>query len=139
MFSTFPDGWPGAGLLLLRAAGGAVFITQGVAYLGNRHLGLLMLAVISLMIAVGFLLVIGFLTRFVAVVAALLGMTGVLSLFPRSTVGPLENPITAVLLAVIAIAVICMGAGALSIDARMFGRREIVIPTNPDRELGGSS
>jgi hypothetical protein len=35
---------------------------------------------------------------------------------------------TAVLSAVIAVAVICLGAGALSLDARLFGRREIIIP-----------
>jgi uncharacterized membrane protein YphA (DoxX/SURF4 family) len=135
MFSTFPDGWPGAGLLLLRAAGGAVFITQGVAYFGdNRHLGFLILTVICVMIAVGLLLLIGFLTRFVALVAAMIGVSSVLSWFPRSSVGPLDTPMTAVLLAVIAIAVICTGAGALSLDARMFGRREIIIPSSSSKE-----
>jgi len=135
MFSTFPDGWPGAGLLLLRAAGGAVFFIQAVAYLGdNRQMGFSTLTVICVMIAVGLLLLIGFLTRFVALVAAIIGVSSILSWFPRSSVGPLQTPMTAVLCAVIAVAVICMGAGALSLDARMFGRREIIIPAGSSKE-----
>src|SRR5262245_32966158 len=104
MFSTFPDGWPGAGLLLLRAAGGAVFFIQGVAYLGDhRQLGFSTLTVICVMIAVSLLLLIGFLTRFVALVAAIIGVSSILSWFPRSSVGPLQTPMTAVLCAVIAV------------------------------------
>jgi hypothetical protein len=30
--------------------------------------------------------------------------------------------------AVMAIAVVCLGAGAFSLDSRLFGRREIIIP-----------
>src|SRR2546428_12647262 len=98
MFSMFPDGWPGAGLLLLRAAGGVILITQGVAYFGDkRDLGVLMLAMGSVMIAVGFLLMIGFLTRPVGFVAAMVGVSCVFFLFPKSSVGPLATPITAVL------------------------------------------
>ena len=135
MFSTFPDGWPGAGLLLLRAAGGAVFFIQGIAYFGdNRQLGFLTLTVVCVMIAVGLLLLIGLLTRFVALVAAIIGASSVLSWFPRSSFGPLATPMTAVLSAAIAVAVICMGAGALSLDARMFGRREIIIPSSSSQE-----
>jgi hypothetical protein len=37
---------------------------------------------------------------------------------------------TTALSAVIALAVICLGPGALSLDARLFGRREIIIPTS---------
>src|SRR6266704_2462996 len=123
MFSMFPDGWPGAGLLLLRAAGGVILITQGVACFGDkRDLGVLMLAMVSVMIAVGF-------------VAAMIGVSSVFSLFPKSSVGPLATPMTAVLSAVIAVAVICLGAGALSLDARLFGRREIIIsPVHQERE-----
>ncbi len=87
-----------------------------------------MLAAICVTIAVGFLLLIGFLTRFAALAAVMIGVSSVLSWFPRFTVGPLQTPATALLSAVIAASVICLGAGALSLDARMFGRREIIIP-----------
>jgi hypothetical protein len=43
-------------------------------------------------------------------------------------------PTTAFLFALIAIAVICLGPGAYSLDARLFGRREIIIPARPAKE-----
>ena len=129
MFSMFPDGTPGAGLLLLRAAGGALLIIQSAAYLSDRReVGLLILVVTAVISIVGFLLLIGFLTRFVALVAAIVGVSCVFSWLPASSVGPLGIPVTAALAVVIAIAVICLGPGAFSLDARLFGRREVIIP-----------
>ena len=129
MFSTYPDGTPGAGLLLLRAAGGAVFVIQSAAYLADkRELGLLVLIVIPLISVVGLLLLVGFLTRFAALVAAMMGAGCVFSWQPESTVGPLGVPMTAALAVIIMIAVSCLGPGAFSIDGRLFGRREIIIP-----------
>jgi uncharacterized membrane protein YphA (DoxX/SURF4 family) len=134
MFSMFPDGWPGAGLLLLRAAGGAVLIIQSAAYFGiKRESGLLMVAIVSFMGTIGFLLVIGFLTRFVAALAAAVGVSRFFSLFAVSSVGPFVAPTTAMLAVVIALALVCLGPGALSLDARLFGRREIVVPTGPSK------
>jgi len=129
MFSMFPDGWPGAGLLLLRVAAGTVLFLEGIAYFaGNKpELGVSGWMVVGLVGAVGLLLLIGFLTRYVALGAALLAVsTG----FSRSNVGSLVTPTTTALSAVIAVAVICLGPGALSLDARLFGRREIVIPSS---------
>src|SRR2546425_7817995 len=137
MFSMFPDGWPGAGLLLLRAAGGVILITQGVACFGDkRDLGVLMLAMVSVMIAVGFLLMIGFLTRPVGFVAAMIGVSSVFSLFPKSSVGPLATPMTAVLSAVIAGACICLCACGFVLYARLFrGRGIFIFPVHQKREI----
>ena len=135
MFSMFPDGSPGAGLLLLRAAGGAVLITQGVGYLGNRdELGFLALVVFSVSCIVGLLLLIGFLTRLVAVVASLIGVSFLFAWFPKINAAQPVTLMTAALFAVIALAVICLGPGAYSLDARLFGRREITIPTRSAKE-----
>jgi uncharacterized membrane protein YphA (DoxX/SURF4 family) len=135
MFSMFPDGWPGAGLLSLRAAVGVVFITQGMAYFENKgELGFLMLAITSLLTAVGILLLIGFLTRIAAFVAVIIGTSSMFSWLPGNSLGPLQDRATAALAAVIAVAVICLGAGALSLDARLFGRREIIIPASLSKE-----
>lgn len=134
MFSMFPDGWPGAGLLLLRLATGAVVIIQGVGYLTDRHeIGISGFAILLVAGAVGFLLLIGFLTRFVALAAAVVGMVGVFSWMPPSQPSPLVTPMTAALCVVIAVAIMCMGAGAFSLDARLFGRREIVIPPSSQK------
>jgi uncharacterized membrane protein YphA (DoxX/SURF4 family) len=127
----FPDRWAGAGLLLLRSATGAILITQGIAYLGDkRDPRLSILTVISLMGVLGLLLLIGFLTRLVAIAAVLTTLGCIFSPFLGSKVGPLVIPTTAALSTLIAIAVACLGPGALSLDARLFGRREIIIPTN---------
>src|SRR5215468_3034182 len=132
MFSMFPDGWPGTGLLLLRLATGAALIAQSFAYFGDkRELGFSGMALGAVVTAVGFSLLIGFLTRFVASAATIFGVVGIFSWLPGSGVGPLLNPTSAGLCAAIAAAVICLGPGALSLDARMFGRREIIIPPSP--------
>ena len=128
MFSMFPDGWPGAGLLLLRLATGAVLITQSAAYFGEKQqVGLSGAALALVVSVVGLALLVGFLTRFVAFAAAVVAILGVLSWLPVD-IGPLLTRTTAELYAVVAIAVICLGPGSHSVDARMFGRREIVIP-----------
>jgi len=110
------------GLLLLRVAAGVVLIMEGAAQFGDKHeLGFLILALASVMIAAGVVLVIGFATRFIAIVGGLVSVSSVLSWFPDSNLGPLDAPTTAALSAVIAVAVICLGAGAYSLDARLFG------------------
>jgi hypothetical protein len=135
MFSTFPDGSRGAGLLLLRAAGGAVLIAEGAAYLSDKdELGWLALVVFSVSAVVGLLLLIGFLTRPVAVVATVIGVSILFSWFPKLKAVQPVSPMTDALFAVIALAVICLGPGAYSIDARLFGRREIIIPTRSPKE-----
>jgi uncharacterized membrane protein YphA (DoxX/SURF4 family) len=123
----FPDRWPGAGLLLLRVGCGMVLIIQGAMSLSGEH-ELLTLAVALVMIAIGLLLLIGFVTRFAALVGAIVGVTAAVAWLPNSGPGPLDSPITALLSAVMAIAIVCLGAGAFSLDSRLFGRREIIIP-----------
>src|SRR4029077_15045127 len=131
----FPDGWPGAGLVLLRAAGATVLFMQSIAYLRHqREHAFLLAAAVFVMSAAGSLLLIGFLTRWVALVAAIVSVACIFSWFPGSNVGPLATLMTAVLCAAIAVSVIFLGPGALSLDARLFGRPEIIIPNNSSKE-----
>jgi len=129
VFSTFPDGVPGAGLLLLRAAVGVTFIVQGAAYFADRHgLGFLTLFVALLTLASGALLLIGYLTPFAGVLGGLFCACNALSWFPTPNLELFEAKLTAALATAIALALICLGPGAFSLDARLFGRREIIIP-----------
>lgn len=130
MFSMFPDGLPGAGLLVLRVTAGTELLLQGIAYfLGNKpETGVLAWVALGTMGIVGLLLVIGFMTRYVALGAAVVAVATGFSWFSTSPVGSLVTPTSSALSAAIAVAVICLGPGALSLDARCFGRREIVIP-----------
>ena len=62
-FSTFPDGLPGAGLLLLRAGAGVALFVQGAAYLVDWNaLGFLTFLVALLTVASGLSLIVGYLT-----------------------------------------------------------------------------
>jgi uncharacterized membrane protein YphA (DoxX/SURF4 family) len=120
--------------MLLRAAGGAVLITQGATYFNEkREPGLLLAIVTSAAIVIGVLLLIGLLTRFVALLAALVGVSSVFAWFPGSNGNSFDAHTTAALSAVIALSLICLGPGALSVDARLFGRREIIIPPSSSR------
>ena len=91
----------------------------------------LMLAVALLTVASGALLLTGYLTRLAAIVAVLAGVV-ICSWFAAPTVDVLETRLTAALATVIAAAVVCLGPGAFSLDARLFGRREIIIPKTPN-------
>jgi len=129
MFSSFPDEWPGAGLLLLRAANGAGFLAQGIVYFADKHdLGAITSTIAVFMILIGGLLLIGSLSRWAAVVAAMTSLLSVFPWFPGPRVGLFETPITTMLAAVVATALVCLGPGAFSLDARLFGRREVIIP-----------
>jgi uncharacterized membrane protein YphA (DoxX/SURF4 family) len=133
MFSAYPDGWPGVGLLLLRAAAACVLVAQGIAFLRYKpDPGPMFGAIALLTIGIGALLLVGFLTRS-AIAAAALGTLGsMLSAFSGPKVGLVETRMTAALALLIAAAVVSLGPGAFSVDARLFGRREVIIPRHPN-------
>ena len=135
MFLTFPDGWPGAGLLLLRATAGIVMIIQADIYFAGKHdLSALVLIAAMVGVAIGSLLLIGCLTRFAAVVAGLAILSSAFFHAFGSHIQLGETPMTPILVIVIVAAVICLGPGAFSVDARLFGRREVIIPRSRTRE-----
>lgn len=104
------------GLLLLRAAVGVSLVVHGGACLaGEEVAGLLAL----LAILAGAAILIGFLTPLAALLA------GFVSIGNPDVLG--GGPAT-IYLIVMSAAVLLLGPGAWSLDARLFGRREIVIP-----------
>lgn len=136
MFSTFPDGCAGCGLLLLRAAAGSGLIVQGVAgFAGSRELGFLSSAVAVVTLVAGALVLLGCLTRMAAAIAMIVCLFSVFSWFPSPHVGLFENATTATLAAVIATALVCLGPGAFSLDSKLFGRREVIIPGSSSTDV----
>jgi len=124
--TTFPNGLPGVGLLLLRTVIGVRLFTQGYACMLNIHvLKFEALAVGWLALGAGIALALGLLTPLAAGVSALtetavyfwhpVWAASFLSLLTIDTV-------------VVALAIVLLGPGAISLDARFFGRRKIVIP-----------
>lgn len=118
LFSMFPSGWPGIGLLLLRLAAGSLLINDGVTELlrGPQWLSILRP---FLETSTGILLFVGLWTP----IAGLLAV-GVELWFVFSKAGDLRN---CVVLATFGAAVAALGPGVWSIDARLFGRKRIDI------------
>ncbi len=129
MFSSFPGGLPGVGLFLLRLAVGITSILQGSYYLADP--GTLTLANGLggfLAIGSGALLLVGFLTPAAAALVTL-GTLGIaVDWFPAAAPGLFAARLSAVLAAIMSLAIVFLGPGAISIDARLFGRRVIIIP-----------
>ena len=125
----FPGGRPGVGLLLLRSALGGMLVLQGAIDFTDWHdLALLTRCVALLILASGALLVVGYLTPVASLIAGLNSLGGGLSWYAQPAPELFTAKLVIVLATVIAAAIVCLGPGAFSLDARLFGRREIVIP-----------
>jgi uncharacterized membrane protein YphA (DoxX/SURF4 family) len=131
MFPAFPSGWPGVGLLLLRLTLGVTVGAHGVAYAADwHHLGLVTWTVALLAIASGIALLIGYLTPLTGTLACLITVSSAFSWIPAPNSNLFDTGLATALAAIIAVAIVCLGPGAFSLDARLFGRREIVIPSS---------
>lgn len=132
LFSTFPGGWPGVGLLLLRATAGVAAVVSGAASLLESAPAPTAGAMVIGLAAVGcgVLLLIGFLTPGAAVLTALGSAGATLPGCPALTASLFEAKPTAGFLIVMAVAILLLGPGAFSVDCLLFGRREIIIPAS---------
>lgn len=116
------------GLLLLRAVSGILLLVQGVSLLVNGNNPIVQNLIVGLLaVASGVSLMFGFMTPFGSVLATLLNAAIALSWLPQEASSVVQTK-QAELVGVIAIALALLGPGAFSIDSRLFGRREIVIP-----------
>ena len=123
LFSTFANGWPGIGLLLLRLLTGVVLIYFGIANVIEAHpLTIIVLQIIG--VGAGILLLIGLWTPVAGVLVAIVKVWIAFSLILSHSGDPWISIAQAVLGAVLAM----VGPGAWSIDARRFGRKRIDMP-----------
>jgi uncharacterized membrane protein YphA (DoxX/SURF4 family) len=126
LFSAFPHGWPGLGLLLLRIGVGVTAAVQGGIHLtAVAHLTLGACVIASLAIASGAAVLIGFLTPLTGVA---LSVSIALFWFTSTASGLFLDKIAALFVIADAIAIALLGPGAFSVDALIFGRREVLIP-----------
>ena len=129
---TYPRGRPGVGLLLLRSAVGLAAAAQGGVYLsGHDDSSLWTAAACLLTFATGPLLLVGFLTPLACVIVGLGGAALAFSAPPAETHGVLLGELFFLFVMSTATATLLLGPGAYSLDARLFGRREIIIPQAP--------
>jgi putative oxidoreductase len=123
LFSTFPDGWPGLGLLLLRSGAGIPLIYSGVVDIPGA-LGEPIRVLLEIVQAVGGVLLLTGLWTPVAGAAITIDELWITFSQGNSTQGDQWGH---VLLAVLSAGLAMLGPGAWSIDARLFGRRRLGI------------
>jgi uncharacterized membrane protein YphA (DoxX/SURF4 family) len=129
LYSTFPGGWFGLGLLLLRVATAVTLILQGAAYvteLRTLQLGTWVVCLITL--GSGVSLLAGFVTPIASVLAVVVEVGVTFLWLPAAGWNFFHgNPLSLDVI-VMALASAFLGPGAFSLDAHLFGRRRIIIP-----------
>jgi len=133
LYSTFPGGWYGLGLLLLRVALGITLMVQASAYLlALKDPRFWLWAACVLALCSGASLLIGFLTPIVGAFALLAAAGVTFSRLPAPAWNLFSSNLLCFDAITMALAMVLLGPGAFSIDARLFGRRKIIIPRLPD-------
>jgi putative oxidoreductase len=116
LFSTFPGGWPGLGLLLQRILTATLLVRFGIIDLIGKSFSPPMIPEVIVACA-GIFLLIGLGTPIVG------GLIAVIELWMAMT--RIGDPWIRIVLAGLGGTVAMIGPGALSIDARIFGRKRV--------------
>jgi len=119
LFSMFPNGLPGAGLLLMRLVIGIAMIDCGVVRLWSDPATTMLTVLSVLEVGAGLLLLAGLWTP---IAGTLVAGIEVWKIFLTH-----GNPWIYIPLGTLGAALAMLGPGAYSIDARLFGRKHIDI------------
>ena len=122
LFSMFPNGLPGTGLLLLRAVCAILIVRSNAMEMIASPRPLLFLPLHAFAIGVALLLLAGLWTPISGLLILLLEL-----LFAFSRTNGIENSI---LLATFGAAMALLGPGSYSVDARRYGRKRIRFPND---------
>ena len=115
--------------MLLRFAVAFSAIAQGLLGLSASSETVLSVWMMALLaVSIGLMVLVGFLTPLAGLAAAIGYVVHGASLLFTGDPYRQSQGLAAVDLAVISIALVLLGPGAFSLDARLFGRREIIIP-----------
>jgi putative oxidoreductase len=119
LFSTFPNSWPGFGLLLLRFGVGIALISSGIGSFFAASGEPLAIARDSIEAVGALFLLAGLWTPAAGALIALVELWIALSLYSSRPEGLWMH----VFFAVVTTGLAMLGPGAWSIDARLFGRK----------------
>ena len=120
-YTTFPNEWPGAGLLLLRLAEGIPSVVSGVLGAASFPSPLALLPHVIDLFS-GILLILGLWTPIGGVLQAIIESANALA----------GDGFQHVVRAIIGVSVAMLGPGAWSVDARLFGRKRIDVTALKD-------
>ena len=116
------------GLLLLRIGVGVTAIVHGGVYLTSHNHAVILEWAVGLIVAAAVFVVVGLLTPVMGAITGL-GIIGTsLPGTPESRARLLDSNSPEILILTMAVAIVFLGPGGFSLDARLFGRREIIIP-----------
>jgi len=119
LFSNFARGWPGAGLLVMRVVVSICIIANSLAMLRIRGLADGVLAR-CVLLGLGLLIAVGLWTPIAG------GLVVIVVLW--HTFSEPQDRLVSFLIATLAASLALLGPGAWSIDARLFGLKQIEIP-----------
>jgi putative oxidoreductase len=123
LFSTFADGWPGVGILLLRLLTSMTLVYFGITNLCEAP-PLSIVVLQSIGVGAGLLILGGLWTPLAGALAAIVKVwIALLRFFSHS-----GDPWIAIMQAALGAVLAMIGPGAWSIDARLFGRKHIRVP-----------
>lgn len=136
LFFTFPDGWQGLGLIVVR-----ITVALNILFRAAQELGLNVPSSTSgfaamLSVLIGVFLFLGFLTPIAGASASLAAFFVTISRWAEVNWAKQFSASDSISLAAISFALVLMGPGAFSVDSRLFGRRQIIIPENRNRSKG---
>jgi uncharacterized membrane protein YphA (DoxX/SURF4 family) len=130
-FSGFPTGYPGLALLLLRVVVGGGASSQAWLLITVNH-GVVNTNVVVALLAfvTGLALIIGFMTPIASLLLSAGGLLLTLDLSVLEHLLLFESGMARLEFIAMSAALISLGPGALSLDARLYGRREIEVNGN---------
>ena len=121
-------GLPGIALLLLRTTVGLTMLIRNGACLPEAADRPALYVASVLGILAGGLLSVGFLTMFAGIGGGMVAVLAAFKVLPICSSGGFDSWLGLMFGLAILLALAILGPGAYSIDARLFGRREIIIP-----------
>ena len=131
LYSMFPHGGPGVGLLLLRLATAAMFALN-ITHRFSFASPVVYWAIVSAIALISLSLCVGFLTPILAAIACVTAVANILFLADQ------PGAVVYILRILTSGALVFLGPGAYSVDAKLFGLRVTVVPArkeNPRRQF----
>lgn len=137
LFFDFLGGWRGFALLVLRNAAGAMLVFPALLCLTEPAASVGLRAGSGAAMLTAGLLVIGYLTPIAALAAAAGGVVAYrFNLLSLCAPALADTKVSFALAIPILLAIVLIGPGRFSVDARLFGRREILIPRTRNNTNG---